>query len=122
MDLWWKTKDRSWVIEPIHSFIKILSNDFSEVACQLTNDCGDFLTIESNGDISCCDFIPQRFVFGNIHVSTIQNILRKPIYRWFIGRAKNKPRECHGCEWNHVCSGGCLHYRKLDVRSQKWGK
>lgn len=120
LDLWWKTKDRSWIIEPIHSFMKILSNDFSEVACQLTSDCGTFLTVESNGDISCCDFALQRLVFGNIHTSSIYDVLKKSDYRGFIESAKTKPEGCCNCRWVRLCSGGCLHYREFNSRSQQW--
>ena len=120
LDLWLETGDKNWIIEPLHSFMGVLSGNLSEVACQLTNNCGNFLTIESNGDISCCDFIPQRLVFGNVHTTSIYDVFKKSNYREFVKKAKINPKGCFDCRWLHLCSGGCLHYRKFNPRFQQW--
>jgi len=120
LDLWLDIGDKNWIIEPLHSYMKVLSGNFSGVACQLTNNCGNFLTIESNGDISCCDFIPQRLVFENVHTSSIHDVLEKSHYRRFMETAKIKPEGCFNCGWVPLCGGGCLHYREFNSRFQQW--
>ncbi len=120
LDLWLDIGDKNWIIEPLHSFVRVLSGNFSEVACQLTNNCGNFLTIESNGDISCCDFIPQRLVFGNVHTMNIYDVFKKSNYREFVKKLKTNPEGCFNCKWVHLCSGGCLHYRKFNLHFRQW--
>ena len=122
LNLWSKTKDKNWIIEPFHSFIGVLSGRDHEMACQLTNDCGSFLTIEPNGDITCCDFIARRFNFGNINAVSINDVFKNSTYNHFIEKAKSRPKICYDCEWTYACSGGCLHYRKFDTYFDKWGK
>lgn len=120
IDLWFRIKDNDWVIEPIYSFVRALSGDSTGIGCDLVNDCGRFLTIENNGDISCCDFIPQRFIFGNVQKTPPKEITTNVAYKQFVAKVKTRPRECANCSWQDICGGGCLHYRNFDVSSQEW--
>lgn len=122
LDLWLATKDNDWIIEPLYSFIQALTGNMDGLACYLVNNCGNFLTIEYNGDITCCDFVPQRFAFGNVHKVDIKEITVTSAYKEFVAKAETKPEECVRCSWDYLCGGGCLHYRKFDTASQKWGK
>jgi len=122
LDLWMETKDNNWIIEPIHSFVKTLSGDFSNIACNIINNCEKFLTIEYNGDITCCDFVSQRLVFGNVCETNIKEVVDKTSYRKFSDKIKIKSLVCNNCMWNCICGGGCLHYRDFDISFQTWGE
>lgn len=120
--LWAEKGDENWTLEPIYSFFKATENDFKKVSCGLINNCKDFLTIEPNGKITCCDFASHCFEFGNIEENNFQEMFREPAYRNFVLRKNKKEARCKRCAWRHVCGGGCLHYRRFDRDSNKWGK
>lgn len=122
-DLWLMKGDKDWALEPIYSFVKVFSESQTGIACNLVNNCGNFLTIDYDGVISCCDFIPQRFVFGNVHDKKIREIPVSDSYRHFYLKRNWRPEKCAKCVWQDVCGGGCLHYREFDNSSgtSKWG-
>jgi len=122
LDLWLETKDKDWVLEPVYSFVKSVVGDLNNIGCEFINDCGNFLTIQYNGDVTCCDFISQCFVFGNIHKMNLNEIINSPIYKSFVNKTKIKPKKCVSCFWKNFCGGGCLHYRNFNDQFQKWGK
>ncbi|MBU1255956.1 radical SAM protein [Patescibacteria group bacterium] len=123
LDVWMKVGDNDWILEPIRSFIAVMSSNATNIACELVGGCGNFLTIEHNGGIACCDFISQRFVFGNVCDSSIEEIINGPAYAQFLSKTKIKPSKCESCSWQFVCcGGGCLHYRKFNSDTGHWGK
>jgi len=91
LDLWLKQDDAGWIIEPCYSFIRALCGNMSGISCQLTKGCHEFLTIEQNGDITCCDFIPQRAIFGNIQKMNLHSLANNPTYKQFVLSAGNAP-------------------------------
>lgn len=122
LDLWLEKDDCAWVIEPLCSFQKALGDDWNGIGCGLINNCGDFLTIEYDGKVTCCDFVSQRFIFGDIHEQDIKDILNGPAYQQFVIRAGRRPEKCLKCQWQYLCGGGCLHYRNFDEQAREWGK
>jgi uncharacterized protein len=123
LDVWMETGDDDWRLEPIRSFVAVMSDNVVNVTCELVGGCGNFLTIERNGDIACCDFIPQRFVFGNVCDSGIKEVINGQSYARFLSKTKIKSSKCENCPWQFICcGGGCLHYRKYNSDTEYWNK
>jgi uncharacterized protein len=123
LDVWMKTENNEWILEPIRSFVILMSGSISNIACELIGGCNNFLTIERNGDIACCDFIPQRFVFGNVYSFTTKEVINGAAYIQFLSKTKIKPEKCRNCSWQFICcGGGCLHYRKFNSDAGYWEK
>ncbi len=123
LDVWMGVGDNNWMLEPIRSFVNVMSGNAANVTCELVGGCGNFLTVERNGDITCCDFIPQRFVFGNVRDSDIRKIADGSDYALFLSKIKIRPSKCENCSWRFVCcGGGCLHYRKYNSEAGYWSE
>jgi len=122
LDLWIETGDRDWVLEPLYSFLQALSGNLEGIGCGLVNNCGNFLTIEYDGKITCCDFVTQPFVFGDVYETDLKEISSNLVYKKFIASVRKRMKKCLICSWQHICGGGCLHYRDFNKLSQKWGE
>jgi len=107
-DLW--IKDDNPNIH-IRYFDNILTNFLGgkSTLCKFTGNCGSFLTINYNGDVYPCDnFIGYSDLkFGNIVVDELKTILESEKYNTFLDRVNAINSDCTGCEWYHICKGGC---------------
>lgn len=123
LDVWMEAGDSDWILEPVRSLATIMSGNTIDISCELVGGCGNFLTIERNGDIACCDFIPQRFVFGNVYGSSVKEAIDGSAYTQFLLKTKIKPSKCDNCSWQFICcGGGCLHYRKFNSDVGYWDR
>lgn len=122
LDVWMKTGDGEWILEPVRSFVTAISENMINIACDLIGGCGNFLTIKPNGDVACCDFIPQRFVFGNVCRSSIREVIDGSVYDRFVSMVEIRSRRCMDCSWQYICSGGCLHYRRFNSDTEQWDR
>ena len=121
LDLWFKTGDDNWILEPCYSTIQSLQGNIENVGCDLINDCHHFLTIEQNGDITSCDFASYQYTFGNICETDLKSVVtRNSGYQQFRNSIEIKPEQCDRCQWNHICGGGCFHYRRFNSEHKKW--
>jgi radical SAM protein with 4Fe4S-binding SPASM domain len=69
--------------------------------------CGKyFIAVNANGAIRSCNADPDTII-GHIDTHRWEDL--RFLQRW---SAKNLP-ECHGCEWELWCQGGCPYTRKL---------
>lgn len=122
LDVWMKTGNSDWILEPIRSFVAAISGNMTNITCELVDGCGNFLTVEHNGDIACCDFISQRFVFGNVYRSSIREVVDGSAYTRFVSKTRIRSGKCTNCSWQHICGGGCLHYREFNADIEQWGR
>ena len=83
--------------------------------CKFAGTCGNFITIDCNGDIYPCDnFIGYRKLkFGNILNDDLQTIIENDKYKDFVKRINTIKPECSKCEWYQICRDGCPYYRYM---------
>jgi uncharacterized protein len=110
-DLWIKDDNPNVRLRYFDNIITNLLGGTSTL-CKFTGNCGDFLTINSNGDVYPCDnFIGYSDLkFGNIVDDDLEKILGNQKYNTFLSRVNAIRPECIGCEWYHLCKGGCPYY------------
>lgn len=83
--------------------------------CTFGKKCGEFFAFDTNGDVFMCDwFIGQNeHKFGNINITTLDDITALPAYKSYIGEVKRIKKECVDCRWLSACGGGCTHHRNI---------
>jgi uncharacterized protein len=80
--------------------------------CTFSHRCGDYVVVEHNGDVFCCDFFVERdWRLGNILESPIEELVSGPRKREFARKKSQIGYECLVCRYLDVCRGGCLKDR-----------
>jgi uncharacterized protein len=81
--------------------------------CTLQSVCGDYVVIEHNGDVYVCDFfVEEDWRLGNVHDSTLLEMLNSPRQIAFGRRKAALPEACQACRWLPHCRGGCPKDRR----------
>jgi len=81
--------------------------------CTLSEECGNYLVVEYNGDVYACDFfVEPEWKIGNVMKESLIEMLNSPQQDEF-GKLKSLlPIECKSCQWLTYCRGGCTKNRK----------
>ncbi len=80
--------------------------------CTFGRKCDDYIVIEHNGDVFCCDFfVDNKYRLGNILVTPIGKLLQSEVKKQFSEQKRNIHNKCLVCRHNAVCRGGCLKDR-----------
>lgn len=76
--------------------------------CTLLPECGNYVVVEHNGAVFCCDFFVQpEWRLGNVMESNLSGMLNSQ-KQWQFGRRKAYvPGACAHCRWLSHCRGGC---------------
>ena len=83
--------------------------------CVLRKTCGGVPSLDSRGNLYCCDhFLQPEYLLGNVRSSTLTEMLNSTRQRDF-GRAKflRLPAKCLNCPVLDMCNGGCPKDRVL---------
>jgi uncharacterized protein len=101
-----------WVKDVPNVFIR----DFEDIMIRevmgtspncLYSGCGQYLVVEFNGDVYPCDFfVDHRWLLGNIHEDTVEELLNSERFKEFMDQRKLHA-ECVNCQWLRYCNGGC---------------
>lgn len=81
--------------------------------CVFSENCGNALAIEHNGDVYSCDhFVYPENLLGNLMNESLLALVQKP-QQYSFGRAKseNLPQYCLDCEYRFTCHGECPKHR-----------
>ena len=125
-----KTLFKSWAVSPESPRIAIISDTIKGLlgyrpdTCWMNGSCEKFIGFEPDGTATpCCEMsIDPVFDLGNISDSSLPEILKgsKAKTFWDINN-QGKAIHCNGCEWTHLCSGGCTyqHIQNSGVPSGK---
>lgn len=78
--------------------------------CAMCGVCGNYFTVEANGDIYPCDF----YCDDEYRVASLTD--EKPFeitgkHREFIEQSKIIHEHCRGCDYHFICRGGCKRDR-----------
>jgi len=76
--------------------------------CTFGPYCNDYIVVEHNGDVFCCDFyVEDSCRLGNIMETPIGQLAASPIKREFSFRKGKLDNACLICRHLDVCRGGC---------------
>lgn len=81
--------------------------------CTMARTCGHAGVVEHNGDVYSCDhFVFPEYRLGNLHQSSVAEMMRSPRQRAF-GEAKHDslPGQCRRCPVLFACNGECPRNR-----------
>ena len=95
----------------IDSYVNILRNGMGQMeVCALSKNClGSNFFIENNGDFyPCCLLRYKEFIMGNVLNDSIEIILASPVLKLLGRRYEFIKKECRGCKYLKICSGGCM--------------
>ncbi len=80
--------------------------------CTLLEECGNYLVVEHNGDVYCCDFfVEPNWKLGNIQNGRLHDMLNSNRQTIFGARKKQLLEECKACKWLYNCQAGCIKDR-----------
>jgi uncharacterized protein len=88
--------------------------------CTFARQCADYIVIEHNGDVFCCDFYvgdPTRL--GNIMDTPIEQLAGSAVKREFARCKADINNKCLVCRYLDVCRGGCPKDRAVLTGSHK---
>lgn len=106
-NLWLKLDDSEVEIRDIQSVVNLILGG-SQRECIYMGKCDQFVTVYSDGTIYACDSFPKidKFLFGNVRDNS--NIIKaNASLQRFKDLLKSRQEHCQGCEWYHICRGGC---------------
>lgn len=80
--------------------------------CMVSDHCADYVVIEHNGDVFCCDFfVNAGWRLGNILETPLSEIVQSERLREFRQAKAKLGAKCAGCEYLGSCYGGCQKHR-----------
>jgi uncharacterized protein len=82
--------------------------------CTFRPQCNDYIVIEHNGDVFCCDFfVEDRWRLGSILETPIEQLAADKKKREFARMKTNISNKCLICRHLDICRGGCLKDRAV---------
>ena len=80
--------------------------------CTFRQQCNDYIVVEHNGDVFCCDFfVEDRWRLGNILETPIEQLATDKRKREFARLKTGISNKCLICRHLDICRGGCLKDR-----------
>jgi uncharacterized protein len=80
--------------------------------CTFNNSCNDYVVVEFNGDVFCCDFfVEKQYKLGNILESRLVDLYGDTVKREFAWAKRPIGNKCFVCRHKSICQGGCLKER-----------
>jgi len=98
----------------IRSFDSILSYCLGgkHTICTFDRQCSQYIVIEHNGDVFCCDFfVEPKWRLGNIFETPMEKLAASTRKRSFARAKQNLCNKCLLCRYLDICRGGCLKDR-----------
>jgi len=106
----WMTEDRPEVkIRYFRNLIRCLVGG-EPAMCEFMGGCGQFVTIEPEGDVFPCDNLLafDELCFGNLTREPLSRILESDRSNYFLETVSTSKLLCESCAWFGVCHGGCV--------------
>jgi len=89
--------------------------------CVYSEQCGNAVIIEHNGDIYSCDhYMYPAYKLGNIMTDSLREMVTSPFQSEF-GRFKHEglPGQCKECDYLFACRGACPKHRFARSRNNE---
>jgi len=113
-DLW---QDHGYDKVSIRMFDSLLSYILhgKHSICTFGQRCDDYIVVEHNGDVFCCDFfVGLDYRLGNIMETPIDQLYHNEVKRRFARLKRNINNKCLTCRYKSICLGGCLKDRIVE--------
>ena len=113
-DLWYELDDPGFYIRDFANIIaRIFGRDSN--LCEYTNCFGNYLGLDTNGDIYMCDLLigQSEFLLGNIQNISLGKAIESKRYTDLKSKARINAPSCNNCQYFLVCTGGCMYRRYL---------
>jgi uncharacterized protein len=114
LDLWFEDNNPEVHIRTLENLLGGLLGA-RPTLCKFSGTCGNYLTIQPNGDIYPGDnfVIYPDFCLGNAAEGKLDAVLQSERYLSFIHQVKEIPDDCLSCQWYSFCNGGCPFRRYM---------
>jgi len=88
--------------------------------CTFGRRCTDYIVIEHNGDVYCCDFyVTGQTKLGNIMDTPIEQLANSQVKRDFAHKKTEIDNKCFICRYLDICRGGCPKDRAILTGTHK---
>jgi len=82
--------------------------------CTFGAKCNEYVVVEHNGDVFCCDFFVERqWKLGNILDTAIDKLADCQKRQIFAEQKHRLCQKCFVCSYSDICRGGCLKDRVI---------
>jgi len=114
-DLWLENDDPQIYIKTFWIILRALLGGRTKDCAFEYNKCRFFMAIDEDGNVYPCNrFLKRPVAFlGDIHDSSVSEILNNKETRIFYDRMSRLKPECKSCKWLNICGGGCPFQRWL---------
>jgi uncharacterized protein len=87
--------------------------------CTFDKQCSQYVVVEHNGDVFCCDFfVEPDWWLGNILQTPLEELTMSTKKRNFARAKQNLSNKCLLCRHLAICRGGCLKDRAVFGRDK----
>jgi len=100
----------------VRSFDSMLSYCLGQgqTECTFRAKCADYVVVEHNGDVFCCDFYVEEDAYlGNIMETPIEKLAASEKKVQFGRRKRKIVNKCLICKHLDICRGGCPKDRRM---------
>lgn len=107
----------------VRSFDSMLSYCLGQgqTECTFRAKCADYIVVEHNGDVFCCDFYVEDDAYlGNIMETPIEKLAGSEKKVKFGRRKRKIVNKCLVCKHLDICRGGCPKDRRM--ADESYGK
>ncbi|MBI5788091.1 MAG: SPASM domain-containing protein [Candidatus Schekmanbacteria bacterium] len=122
-DLWLSWGESSLRIKFFDDLIQTFWGLSSNI-CWLNGNCPNNIRVDLEGNVwPCCDHVLpyDQYRLGNINQESMIDILQGEKFLRFRKVYSELPTRCLGCEWSHICKGGCAYHRLINGGGEDGG-
>ncbi|MCK4628808.1 MAG: anaerobic sulfatase maturase [Sedimentisphaerales bacterium] len=88
--------------------------------CTFGERCDEYIVVEHNGDVFCCDFfVEEKWKLGNILETPIGELFNSDTKRIFAREKRRLSNKCFVCRHLPLCRGGCPKDRIVEGGDSK---
>ena len=110
-DRWFDGWIEKLSIRTFDSILSVLSNG-PPLECTFARTCSEYVVIEHNGDVFCCDFfVAPQTRLGSILDTPLEQLAAGPQKQNFNRQKRTIANSCLVCRFLDICGGGCVKDR-----------
>jgi uncharacterized protein len=103
---WFDIGDPTIQVRDLNEVIVWLSKR-SLSLCSCDRTCLHWVSVDPKGDIYPCEYLREKYYYGNITQMELSDVFYTPAYQEFRKIYEVVPQKCQHCEFFKVCGNGC---------------